>query len=95
MNIDDKEIEKLANLARIKISDTEKEKLRKDIESILAYVSDIQSVSSASKAENSNEALLNVMREDDNPHPSGIYTDKLIGQVPQQDRNYVKVKKIL
>ena len=44
MKISDKEIEKLGDLARIKLSEEEKG-LKIDIESILDYVSEIQEVS--------------------------------------------------
>ena len=96
MEIDDREIEKLANLARIKLSSSEKKGLGKDIESILEYVSGIQKVSSpvSDKKPDSSE-LINVMREDGQPHESGLYTEKILSEVPQREGDYVKVKKIL
>jgi hypothetical protein len=35
------------------------------------------------------------MREDTDPHESGIYTDKITAQFPARDGDYLKVKQIL
>ena len=42
-----------------------------------------------------NNTMRNVMREDANPHESGIYTEKMLEQAPAREGNYIKVKKIL
>ena len=89
-----KEVEKLAELSRIEISTTEKETLTKEIESILAYVSEIQKVSSDISGGRS-ERLTNVMRKDKDPHESGIYTDLLLEAMPKKEKGFLKVKKIL
>ncbi|MFQ5661812.1 MAG: Asp-tRNA(Asn)/Glu-tRNA(Gln) amidotransferase subunit GatC [Candidatus Paceibacteria bacterium] len=96
MEIDDKEIEKLGNLARIKLSGKEKKGLKTDIESILSYVSEVQKVSSdvSDKRPNSS-GFVNVMREDEKPHKSSIYTEKILNEAPNRKENYIKVKKIL
>jgi len=99
MEISDKEIKKLADLARIKLSEMEKKGLKKDIESILGYVSEIQEVSSdATKVKPlslQRSDLCNVMREDKEPHESGLYTEKILKEAPQREGDYFKVKKIL
>ena len=99
MKIDDKEIEKLASLARIKLSEEEKKGLKKDIESILSYVSEIQEVSSdvtkGSPLSRQRTTLCNVMREDEEPHESNLYTEKILSEAPNREGNYFKVKKIL
>mgnify|MGYP000344924570 CR=1 FL=1 len=99
MKISDKEIEKLAGLARIKLSEKEKKGLKKDIESILGYVSEIQEVSEevakGSPLLQQRATLCNVMREDIEPHKSGLYTEKILKEAPQREGDYVKVKKIL
>lgn len=38
---------------------------------------------------------VNVMREDGEPHESGLYTEKLLSAAPQREGQYIKVKKIL
>jgi aspartyl-tRNA(Asn)/glutamyl-tRNA(Gln) amidotransferase subunit C len=89
-----KDIEKLATLGRLKINDTEKESLRKDIDSILGYVGEIQKVD-IGDASTKVELVRNVMREDGNAHQSGKYTEALLSSAPDREGDYVKVKKIL
>ena len=89
------EIEKLANLSRIAVTSEEKEQLRKDMESILGYVEQVNKVSADLVLEKEELLLCNVMRSDDNPHESGINTEILLAAAPSREGNYVKVKKIL
>ncbi len=99
--IEIKDIEKLAELARLEIPQDEKESFRKDVDSILQYVSQIQEAfvlsTDAKITQNLPDADIvhNVMREDNNTHESGIFTETLLNEVPQREGNYVKVKKIL
>lgn len=94
--IDIKEIEKLTALSRMALSAEEKEGLRKDIDSILGYVDQIKKavVSGAADKKGVRE-IHNVMREDTNPHESGIFTETLLKEAPTRQGNYLKVKKIL
>lgn len=87
------DIEKLANLSRIKISDAEKDSMQKDIESILEYVGQVKNISTPSATEV--PELRNIMRDDIVTHESGEYTDDLLACAPARDGNYLKVKKIL
>ena len=89
------EIAKLAELARISVSEGEKEGLRKDIGGILAYVGQIQEVSAKVSAEKNADLPVNVMREDGTPHEGGIFTDALLATAPHREGSYIKVKKIL
>ncbi len=88
-----KEIEHLADLARIEISDVEKESIRKDIESILEYVGQVKNVPTDTVREN--PVLRNVMRQDVITHTAGEYSDDLLALSPDREGNYLKVKKIL
>jgi len=87
------EVKKLAELARIDITSKEVEKVRKEIESILEYVSEIQKVSEKRASAKKDEPK-NVMREDDNPHTGGIYTEAVLNEAPERDGDYIKVKNI-
>ncbi len=102
--IDPKEIDKLATLARLEISSQEKETITSQINTILEYVGQIKEVNlSAQREEISHSTDLsdhsnivrNVMREDMEPHESGIYSEKLLGASPKSGGGYIKVKKIL
>jgi aspartyl-tRNA(Asn)/glutamyl-tRNA(Gln) amidotransferase subunit C len=91
--IEKKDIEKLALLARIEVSEEEKEALAQSIESILGYVGQVTSISETAATEL--PVLRNVMREDEIRHGEGEYTEALLGNAPARDGNYVEVKKIL
>lgn len=96
MSITKKEIENLAALSRLELSEEEKERMRGEFGSILEYVASIQKISStASEKSRSIVATVNIMREDENPHESGLYTEKLLSAAPQREGEYVRVKKIL
>lgn len=89
-NID---VRALAQLARLEVSDEELAKLEKEIPDILKFVETIQTVSG--KATTVSPRLINVMREDDNPHEGGIYTESLIKAAPARVGNRIAVKQVL
>jgi aspartyl-tRNA(Asn)/glutamyl-tRNA(Gln) amidotransferase subunit C len=92
------DIQKLAELSRIKIAPEEQESLRSEIESILGYIDQIKKATQASVDDEKSgdvSALRNIMREDGAPHASGIFTEKILSQAPAREGNYLKVKKIL
>lgn len=90
-----KDIEKLAELSRINISPKEKEIFLGDISSILNYVDQIKEAVGAAEIELDGGELINILRDDENPHDSGKFTKNLLETVPEKERGYVKVKKIL
>ena len=87
------EIEKLAELARISLTEDEKAGLQKDIDGVLLYVGQIKNL----KAEMADVSPVteNVMRTDEVLNASGEYTEKLINAAPKSENGFVKVKKIL
>lgn len=89
-----KELDKLANLARIFVPDLEKENLRGDIENILAYIDVIKNVL-VKNAKNWEPEGSNVFREDENARPGGEFSGILVQAAPRKEDGYVKVKKIL
>ena len=84
----------LAKLARIDIGNEEAESLSHEFESILGYVSEIKSAGTTSESK-VDHILRNIMREDTDPHQSGLYTEKILAQAPARDGDYIKIKKIL
>ncbi len=88
------DIQKLADLSRITISPEEINALSKDIDAILSYVSDINRVANDEITENTFD-LHNVLREDGNPHESGIFSKELLNEAPKRDGDYIKVKRVL
>lgn len=89
------EVLKLAKLARIDIPDSEAEILSHEFEAILGYVSEIKEANTTYDISNVKPEFRNVMREDTDPHESGIYTETLLTEAPKRKGDYVEVKKIL
>ena len=87
-----KDIEKLAELSKIELSDNEKTSLIKDLDGILSYVKQIESVEVENILPEYN--LKNVWREDE-IKPSVFSNDLIIKQFPDAQDNFLKVKKIL
>lgn len=90
-----KDIEKLAKLARIKLTEEEKESFLKEIDPILGYVAQLKEVSSTVSGEKKAGEHRNIMREDSDPVSSGLNTDVIVANMPESQNNYLKVKKIM
>lgn len=91
--INEEAVKNLSNLARIDLSSDEVASLKKDLENILNYVSELQNLSCNNI--DVEDDLINVMRDDNDPHESGLYTEKLLESAPHVSEDYVAVKKIL
>jgi len=91
-----KDIEKLAKLARIELTEEEKTKYLKDIGGILNYVDQIQEVVKLSSPSSYKVGdLRNVMRDDNGENMAGEDTKNIVAEFPRKEGNYLKVKKIL
>lgn len=90
MNI--KDVEGLANLARIELSEEEKKKILSDMGSILEYVKDIEKVEV--KNTEPQHQLYNVWREDE-LKPREFSRELILKQFPDSEDGFLKVKKIL
>ena len=96
MSVSSDDVKKLANLSRIALSDEEVEKLRGEIDSIVAYIDVVQKVPAPlGVAASPHLDLQNVMRDDGTPHEGGIHTEDMLSQAPAREGDYLKVKKIL
>ena len=89
------EIEKLAALSRVKLSETEKENFTSQIDAILGYVDLLKKVPLAQQSDAVIGTTHNVFRDDINPHESGMHTESLLAEAPDRKGNYLKVKQIL
>ena len=95
--IDRTDIENMAKLARIEISEAETNKLAGDLESILGYISELDKAPSAGDwaVSKSTASVTNVARTDgDNIHESGIFRDDLLAEAPSLSGDHVKVKPV-
>lgn len=95
------DIENLANLCRIELSENEKLELLGEMDSILGFVDQIQKVETGDlkvgtclPAGRTGE-LRNIMRKDENPYIGGEFSDDLLAEAPEVQDGYIKVKKIL
>lgn len=91
--MDEKAIEKLAELAKIEVNSNEIEGFKKDFESILGYINQIESVD-VSDAQ-VDLMTKNVARADEVKNNPGDFSEKLLDSAPNTENGFVKVKKIL
>ena len=90
------EVLKLATLARVEIAPAEAESLSHEFDTILSYVGEVKAVGAEMKPQTKeNTPLRNILREDENAHESGIYTEAILKGAPSREGQYIKVKKIL
>lgn len=95
--ITEKEIEHIARLARLGLSEAEKEKYSKELSGILDYMdklnkADTENVEPISQI----TGLENVFRKDENPHEvDAEKIKKIISQAPEREGNFVKTRPIL
>jgi len=90
--MDIKDVENLANLAKIDLSDEEKKQILKDMGSILDYVKQIESVKVPDVKPQFD--LYNIWRED-KLMPREFSLELIKKQFPDSQGNFLKVKKIL
>lgn len=96
------EITKLAELARIKLSEKEKNELQNDMETILDYFKKIKELEINNKTELSDalnltakKEIFNELRNDDDIKKEKDNSEFLFQQMPETKNGYLKVKKIL
>ena len=93
-----KDIEKLAELAKIELTDNEKEGLLKDLDSILGYVKQITEVDLPANIgikEEDDYENRNVWRKDELDLSPDFSHDLIIKQFPDSQDGFIKVKKII
>lgn len=93
MSLTEQDLDNLSNLARITIDPAEKPKMLADMQSILGYVSEINSVEGTiSRGE---EDVYNVVREDIVTNETGSNTDAILANAPKVKNGYVEVEQVL
>ena len=89
------EVRTLAALARLELPDIEIDKLRRDLESILEYVTGLKvGAGDLSATTHARSLSDNTLRLDATPHGVGIYTERLLAASPESRDSYVVVKPI-
>ena len=97
--LSDKEVQHIATLARIKLSEREQEKFRKDISSVLDYIDTLKRVETKHvEPLYQVTGLVNATRPDQS-RPAfsmdGKLRKLLIGQAPDTQGEYVRVRSVL
>ena len=96
MDLSVKKVEHLSNLARIELTRKEKEKLSQELSSILGYVEQLQEVDTKNVEPISQiTGLENVDRNDEVDVSDEITKKELLNNVPDKEKGFVKVKRIL
>ncbi len=95
--ISKEDVEHIAELARIELTEKEKEKFAKDLSSILNYVDKLNQVD-ALKVEPMAQVtgLENITREDEfkKDNKRLAIRDKLIGEAPKRKGDFIRVPKV-
>lgn len=95
MSLTKKDVRKIAQLARIRLTEKEEEKIAEDLEAILGYVEKLNQVDTHGVEPMAQvTGLENVLRPDENPIAPGSQTEKLVSQFPDRKDNFLKVKAV-
>lgn len=89
------EIEKLAQLARIKIDDSEKQGLTKEIDSILTYIDQIKEATINTDYAPMAGAVHNIFRDDIIKPISIEDRENILNEAPDREGDFIAVKKII
>ena len=97
MAISKKDVERIAKLARLGLSEKEKEKYSKGLSGILDYMGKLNEIDTKNVEPTSQvTGLINIFRKDESPHKVDVEKiKKIIGQAPEREDNFVKTKPIL
>jgi aspartyl/glutamyl-tRNA(Asn/Gln) amidotransferase C subunit len=87
------ELDNLSRLARIDIDPSEKQKMLLDMQAILGYISEINTVEGT--VIRGEEMLFNVVREDVITRETGSMTEVILREAPKTKDGYVQVEQVL
>jgi len=94
--MDIKDIQHLAEVARLDISNEEAEALLYDLKNTLTYIEQIQNAPIQDVSKNVSFEHYNSVREDVVTNQSGEFTERLLEQAVEVSHDgYIKVKKVL
>lgn len=94
MEVNDKLVEKVANLARLKFDDSEKEAIKKDLQRMIEFADKLNELD----LENVEPLLhmseeVNVLREDE--IKGSISHEEALKNAPEHDERFFKVPKVI
>ena len=93
MKLEKEQIEKIAGLVRLELTEAEKKKYANELTSILDYVDKLNEVDTKG-IEISADELSNIFAEDI-AEPCDISQKKLLKNAPMKENGFIKVKSVL
>ena len=93
MSFTELELDNLSKLARIDILPDEKQKMLLDMQAILGYISEINSIEG--ELVRGEEDVFNVVREDSITRETGSNTVTILANAPKVKDGYVEVEQVL
>ena len=93
MSLTLQEVEHIANLARLDLTDDEKARYREQLSAILDYFAQLRELDTAAIPPTSSVALHSVLR-DDEPRP-GLSQEELLRNAPQTEAGQFRVPPVL
>ena len=94
MSVSLKDVEKIANLARLYITEEEKEKYTRQLNVILEYMGQLNKVDTSNVEPLSHPFELTNVFRDDEVQPS-LPVDEALKNAPEKSGNYFKVPKVI
>jgi len=87
-------VEHVARLSRLALTDQEKERMRRELDGILSYIDKLRALDTAGVPPTSHAVpMTNVMREDE-PRPS-LSQDEMLANAPERSGEFFRVPKII
>jgi len=90
MSLSPQEVEHIARLARLQLTDEQKERYRGQLEAILDHVAKLQELDTEDIPPTASVALAQMPLRADEPRP-GLSTDDLLKNAPQQDDDQFQI----
>ncbi len=94
MHIDDKLVEHLASLARLKLDDKEKASLKKHLEKIISYVDELKELNTTNVEPLAHSGETGNVLRDDTVRPC-LPADKALQNAPDKQGNFFRVPRVI
>ena len=89
-----RDVEHVARLSRLALTDQEKERMRRELDGILSYIDKLRALDTTGVPPTSHAVpMTNVMREDE-PRPS-LSQDEMLANAPERSGEFFRVPKII
>lgn len=94
MKITEKEVEYVAKLARLELTEEEKQKMTRQLDSILAYMEKLNTLDTKDVEPTSHVLPLHNVWREDRTEPSFSQED-ILANAPEKAEGFFKVKKVI